>query len=380
MPQNRNCYTIPLLMALLRLDQYPAPLVYMLTTAQIISPSLSNDALLIAGSDHTFSVYFHRSSGPASIGAGSSLPQSINTLLFPQHLLDHSFQQFDLISSSVKLDFSPIEDPDSADVCFYYDSEIVLSDSPGLTFGLVLFNYDYESGRRWLEVFFNGPVMDGSPLDLQYYVFNHELLHVLGLEHPFDDSDGDFYLSVDPQSSATPEETVMSYRPPQSGTYPIDITDLDSQALRQIWGYPNSIYRLFQPSKAKHLYTSNIDEIDYLTGLGSSSFINEGVAYVVSPSATDDLFRFYHPTSGHHLYSANVYERDFLIHNTELGYLYEGVAYSVIYDNSSPLHTPVFRLFDPDRFSHFYTSSVSEIQAISLSHPNWINEGIAWYV
>ena len=90
MPQNRNCYTIPLLMALLRLEHYLAPLVYMLTTAQIISPSLSNDALLIAGSDHTFSVYFHRRSGPASIGAGSSLPQSINTLLFPQHLLDHS--------------------------------------------------------------------------------------------------------------------------------------------------------------------------------------------------------------------------------------------------------------------------------------------------
>ena len=56
-------------------------------------------------------------------------------------------------------------------------------------------------------------------MDLEAYVLI-ELLHVLGLEHTFDDSDGDFYLSTDPQLSASPEQTTMSYRFPESGVYP----------------------------------------------------------------------------------------------------------------------------------------------------------------
>ena len=112
--------------------------------------------------------------------------------------------------------------------------------------------------------------------DILAYVFNHELLHVLGLEHTFDDSDGDFYLSTDPNLSATPEETVMSYRAPIS-EYPSDITESDYTALEKIWGrssinniqssgFDTAVYRLYHPFQDTHLFTSNLHEVDLLTG------------------------------------------------------------------------------------------------------------------
>ena len=52
-------------------------------------------------------------------------------------------------------------------------------------------------GRRSIEIFLNGPELTNSSFDLQAYVVNHEILHALGFEHTFDDSDGDYYLSTD---------------------------------------------------------------------------------------------------------------------------------------------------------------------------------------
>ena len=74
----------------------------------------------------------------------------------------------------------------------------------------------------------NGPAIsaESSP-NLMLYVFNHELLHALGFEHTFDSTDGDFYLSTDPMLGATPHETVMSYRPPEGGSYPSDLSFSD---------------------------------------------------------------------------------------------------------------------------------------------------------
>ena len=68
-------------------------------------------------------------------------------------------------------------------------------------------------------------------------LFLHELGHVLGLEHPFDDSDGDCIGSVDPwsQGSAHTGQTLMAYRDPP-GNVRTFFTDLDILALQEIWG------------------------------------------------------------------------------------------------------------------------------------------------
>jgi len=362
----------------------------MLESKHLISSTLSLDSLFIAGTDNTFSVYFHDQYGYVSIANGSVYSQTILAYPYPSDLLDHSLEQFSRISSSVNVNFEIVDTSYDADIAIYYDSEIVLENSNGDDLGLTVFYNHYASGRKWIEIYLNSSYLQYQSFDLKAYVFNHELLHALGFEHTFDDSDDDFYLSTNPHLSSTPEETSMSYRPPLSGIYPSDFSSADYLALQDIWGSitPSplsdnkiSVFRLFSPALNKHLFSSNTYEIDLLTGLdGNHDFINEGVAYMVSESAPDALFRFYNTNSGSHFYSASTTERDFLISNPSDGFLYEGVAYHVFLDNSDLSLQPVIRYFDPFSSSHFFTSSSEEQDILSISHPHLINEGIAWYV
>ena len=66
----------------------------------------------------------------------------------------------------------------------------------------------------------------------------HEFGHVLGLEHPFDDFDGDYYGSTDPwvPASATTDETVMAYQY-GFGNIPTFWRASDYDALTRIWGF-----------------------------------------------------------------------------------------------------------------------------------------------
>ena len=65
----------------------------------------------------------------------------------------------------------------------------------------------------------------------------HELGHALGLEHPFDNTDGDCIGSTDPWSngSAHTGHTLMAYRNPP-GKVKTFFTELDIAALQVIWG------------------------------------------------------------------------------------------------------------------------------------------------
>ncbi len=362
----------------------------MLESKHLISNVNSLESLLIAGDDHAFSVYFHDGYGNVDIATGTSLSQTIFTYPYPSDLLEHSLQQFIKISDSVNVQFEVVNSADHADISFYYDSEIVLDHSHDHNLGLTIFFSDYISGRKWIEIYFNAGILKTLPFDLQSYVFNHELLHALGFEHTFDNSDNDFYLSTNPLLSATPEETSMSYRSPVSGVYPIDLSMSDYHALQDIWGMKSLtssvtndilIYRLYSPTSNKHLFSSNLYEIDLLTGIDNNqAFVNEGLAYSVSRSAPDELFRFYNSKSDSHFYSANPDERDLLIANPASGFIYEGVAFNIFLDNPTQTLNPVIRYFDPLSMTHFFSASFVEQEILDYSHPHWINEGIAWYV
>ena len=365
----------------------------MLPSNYLISPVLSLEALLIAGDSHTYNYYFHDSEGYIEIASGTPLVQSIYTLTPPQYLLDHAQAQFHKISDRVNINFVEVFDPSLADISFYWDLEIELNDSDAITYGLTLTNYSQSPKREWFEIFFNAPQLENRSRDFNSYVFNHELLHSLGFEHTFDDSDGDFYLSIDPLQSATPEETTMSYRLPSSGIYPSDISAADYSALTEIWGprmsEPQEIYRLYNVTSGLHFFTSNLEEIDILTGYSSINnssspdFINEGVAYVVSSGANQDLYRFYDSSKQRHFYSANSDERDFLMTSDQFSsFIYEGIAFKVfssLDDTANISRIPVFRFYDPVSNFHFYTANDQERLIWEQSNQGWINEGIAWY-
>ena len=363
----------------------------MLPVDVLISPTFSSDSLLVAGVDKRFSYYIHSTAGPIDVALGTYNYQVINALEPSIDLINHANLQFERISSRVNVGFDQVFSSHSADISFYVDSEIDLGDPSVDVFGLTLTNYDPVLDRRWFEVFLNGPSIFNFHTSILPYVFNHELLHVLGLEHTFDDSDGDFYLSTDPLLSATPEQTVMSYRSPLGSIYPDDLTSSDYSALIEIWGFSQesieknhnklSVHRLLDSITGRHLFTSSDQELDILIGEHStSSFIYEGVAYEVNNNADVDLYRFFNVLTGNHIYSSSVHERNLLINLDSSPYIYEGVAFKVFSSDSAPIQAiPISRFYDSTSDTHFYSANPHELSIWRSSHPEWIDEGIAWY-
>jgi len=140
----------------------------------------------------------------------------------------------------------------------------------------------------------------------------------------------------------------------------------------------NPVYRLYNSSQGKHLFSSNQFEIDLLTG---NKWQNEGVIYYAPEEGAADVFRFYIPTEGRHFYTALESERDFIIgnQNTFSGWQYEGAAFSAYSNSDYPDDAvAVVRYLNQETGSHVYSTSTYE-QGILDQDSLWLNEGIAWY-
>ncbi len=94
---------------------------------------------------------------------------------------------------------------------------------------------------------------------------------------------------------------------------------------------------------------------------------------------TTDVFRFSTETTGAHFYTASAAERDQII-RTLSNFSYEGSAYKAYTSSEGGAHEELYRFFNKQSGSHFYTTSEAERDSIIANLPNYSFEGIAYYV
>ena len=224
--------------------------------------------------DGVLDYYLHAPGGAVTVSGGGFGEQEIQSIAIPGPDQDYFNAMVRRLDSIIDLDFTQVDNPLSADVDLYYDTEIDLGGG-GITLGLAT-----TSGVGGWELYLNYPALDNDE-PYRRYALIHEFGHSLGLEHPFEARDGDvFNGSTDPWSSAYPEDTVMAYRSPRGESWPEFFSDNDLNALIEVWG-------------AEARYLSENDDVvfgnayrdvllgdggnDELRGLSKSDLLNGGL-------------------------------------------------------------------------------------------------------
>ena len=233
----------------------------------LIGPLFRDFTKAVIQNDQVLDIYLHRTGDAIQINGGTYGAQFIDPIPVDQELEFYVESIVQRLDSLLAIDFRFASSPDQADVSIYLDSTINIGDFGGTTLGIALSNQ--VNGKLSWEIILNGTALAGKSA-YRHYAVIHELLHVLGLEHPFDDSDQDVWVSSNYQLSAFPDETVMAYRRPRYGDWPSWISTSDLAALRSIWG-AEAVNRI-QGGRRNDFLVGTLEADELRGGLGANQF------------------------------------------------------------------------------------------------------------
>lgn len=187
--------------------------------------------------DSSLSIWICKESGKQSVQGGIYGAQTIRTSKFPTDAYKIIKSELTKIDRLTGLDIKLVDNPSNADIKVLFDKKIQVN-ATGEHDGIAIFNHGEKKNGNW-EVFLSAKKIQSN--NYLVYATLHELQHALGLEHPHDNADNDFYLSTSIRSSARAQQTLMSYASPNWKVYPNKIPLNDILALQHIWGKPDNI-------------------------------------------------------------------------------------------------------------------------------------------
>ena len=229
--------------------------------------------------DAVLDYYLHTPGGAIAVDGGG-LEQTIESVQISGADQDFFNAMVRRLDSILDLDFRQAGRASAADVDLYYDTEIDVGGGVA-TLGLAT-----TSSQGGWELFVNYPEVQDSE-NYRRYVLIHEFGHSLGLEHPFEAGDGDVFNGVtDPWASAYPEDTVMAYRNPSSGTWPDFFTDNDLNALIEVWGAERQFL-----ADGGSRFDGNGFKDDVVGGTGSDQITGASGFDFIAGGAGDDELR-----------------------------------------------------------------------------------------
>jgi hypothetical protein len=145
------------------------------------------------------------------------------------------------------------------------------------------------------------------------------------------------------------------------------------------------LFRFYNTDTMAHFYTVDVAERDHVRATWPQ-FSYEGVVGRVVPGivAKDanqtPVYRFYNVNTMTHFYTADAAERDRVIATWPNVFTFEGPKY-VAYTKQVPGTTPLYRFYNMNTMSHFYTADAAERDRVIATWPNIFSyEGIAYYI
>ena len=140
------------------------------------------------------------------------------------------------------------------------------------------------------------------------------------------------------------------------------------------------VYRFYNFNNNSHFYTASVTERDRVKNTMQNTYSYDGPAYRTSSAFTQPLYRFYNFTNGSHFYTASATERDHVKNTMQNTYSYDGPTYDV--SNTRVEGTvPVYRFFNRQNGSHFYTASEAEMLHVkNTMQATYSLDGPAFYV